>query len=84
MYPGVLATGSNTFFHLMICPLLHVGQYTAVADDPETIRVRKNMETISNVAYHGELARSQEMENYRPGQYEGKFDPAGIALGAKY
>ena len=83
MYPGILTTGSNTFFHLMICPLLHVGQYTAVADDPETIRVRKNMETISNVAYHGELARRQEMENYRPGQYEGKFDSACIALGAR-
>lgn len=50
-----------------------LGQYTAVADDPETLRVRKNMETISNVAYHGDIARRQEMENTRPGQYEGEW-----------
>ena len=47
------------------------GQYTAVADDPETLRVKKNMNTISNVAYHGELSRKQEMENARPAEVEG-------------
>ena len=36
-----------------------------MADDPETLRVKKNMQTISNVAYHGELARKEEMEQYR-------------------
>ena len=55
---------------------LLTGQYTAVADDPETLRVRKNMETISNVSYHGELARRQEMENTRPNEYERMLSPS--------
>ena len=42
-----------------------------MADDPETLRVKKNMNTISNVAYHGELSRKQEMENARPAEVEG-------------
>ena len=56
---------------VLICGCVCVGQYTAVADDPETLRVKKNMSTISNVAYHGELMRKQEMENARPGEIEG-------------
>lgn len=47
------------------------GKHTSVADDPETLRVRKNMNTISNVAYHGEMSRKQEMENARPSEVEG-------------
>ena len=52
----------------MIC--LTAGQYTAVVDDPETLRARKNMETISNIAYHGDMVKKVEMENARPGEVE--------------
>lgn len=31
------------------------------------------METISNIAYHGDLARKQEMENARPAEIDGKI-----------
>ena len=41
-----------------------------MADDPETLRIRKNMATISNVAYHGDLARKEAMENARPTEVE--------------
>ena len=54
------------------------GQYTAVTDDPETMRVKKNMTTISNVAYHGELQRKQEMENARPTEIEGKWHKVSV------
>lgn len=69
----------SVFQQIIFDPAKHIislrcdsGQYTAVAEDPETMRVKKNMTTISNVAYHGEMMRKQEMENARPAEIEGK------------
>jgi len=42
----------------------------SVADDPETVRVKKNMETVSNVVYHNEYQRKQNMEMMRPQEYD--------------
>ena len=39
-----------------------------IADDPEMQRVRQNMDVISNVAYHGERDRKQQMEMMRPAE----------------
>lgn len=46
------------------------GKHTSVADDPETLRIRKNTNQISNVAYHGEISRREQMENARPTEIE--------------
>ncbi|KAK7074067.1 LIM and SH3 domain protein 1 [Halocaridina rubra] len=40
-------------------------KFTQVADDPETQRIKKNTQIISNVAYHGDLAKKEEMERKR-------------------
>ncbi|KAK3890133.1 hypothetical protein Pcinc_005909 [Petrolisthes cinctipes] len=40
-------------------------KFTQVADDPETQRLKKNTQIISNVVYHGELAKKSEMERKR-------------------
>jgi len=47
------------------------GLKISVADDPETVRARKNMQTISQVVYHGELEKKQLMEESRPVTDEG-------------
>lgn len=45
-----------------------------MADDPEVQRVRQNMEVISNVSYHGDRERRQQMEMARPAeQVEGRL-----------
>lgn len=41
------------------------GKLTQVADDPETVRIRNTHKIISNVAYHGDLEKKQEMEKKR-------------------
>lgn len=44
------------------------GKKITVADDPEVQRVRQNMEVISNVSYHGDRERRQQMEMARPAE----------------
>lgn len=36
-----------------------------MADDPETLRIKQNTKHISNVAYHGDLAKKAAMEKQR-------------------
>lgn len=36
-----------------------------MADDPETLRIKQNSKIISNVAYHGDLAKKAAMEKQR-------------------
>lgn len=40
-------------------------QHNQVADDPETLRIKQNTKHISNVAYHGDLAKKAAMEKQR-------------------
>lgn len=42
------------------------GKRIEIADDPEIVRNMKNMQVQSNVAYHGELDKKQNMDQHRP------------------
>jgi len=44
------------------------GKKIQIADDPETLRAQKNMEVISNISYHGDRERREQMENARPAE----------------
>lgn len=39
--------------------------FNKVADDPETLRIKQNTKHISNVEYHGDLAKKAAMEKQR-------------------
>ncbi len=42
------------------------GRKIQVADDPETQRHLKNASVVSNVTYHGDIERREQMEKIRP------------------
>lgn len=45
--------------------LLRMFNFSKVADDPETLRMKQNSKIISNVAYHGDLEKKAAMEKQR-------------------
>lgn len=45
----------------------------SVADDPETQRLKKNMQVVSNVAYHNTLQEKARMEQNRPNEETDNF-----------
>ncbi|WAR06194.1 LASP1-like protein [Mya arenaria] len=44
------------------------GKKIQIAEDPEMLRVRKNMDVISNVTYHGDREKRVQMEANRPAE----------------